>query len=186
MDATWLTFVILLAFAVTMTVGLPAAVIYLDRYRKLRGARIVTCPETRRPVTVNVNAARGATRALAGGTEIDLKECTRWPERQDCGQECLLQVHAEGPACLVQNIVRKNYDGRECVYCGRLFRDLHPLDHPPGLRIPGSLPIQWSSMRPEELPEAFETHDLVCWDCLIAESFRIDHPDLVTERPIQK
>jgi hypothetical protein len=30
-----------------------------------------------------------------------------------------------------------------------------------------------------------ETHSAVCWNCYIAQRFRLDHPDLVVFRPWQ-
>ena len=41
------------------------------------------------------------------------------------------------------------------------------------------------SMCGEQLPEIFATHQPVCWNCHIAESFRRLHPELVTDRPLE-
>jgi hypothetical protein len=33
------------------------------------------------------------------------------------------------------------------------------------------------------LQETFATHQPVCWDCHIAQTFRREHAELVTDRP---
>src|SRR5262249_44932030 len=86
---------------------------------KFRGQRIVTCPETRQPVGVDVDAAHAAaTASLSGPADLRLKDCTRWPERETCGQECLAQIEAAPEECLVRNILKTWYSGARCVLCG--------------------------------------------------------------------
>ncbi len=64
----------------------------LPAWRGYRGKRTVTCPETREPATVEVDAARVAASAWGGVPDVRLKDCSRWPERAGCGQDCLSQV----------------------------------------------------------------------------------------------
>jgi hypothetical protein len=45
------------------------------------------------------------------------------------------------------------------------------------------MPVQWSEIPAEELPEVFETHLPVCWSCHIAETFRREYPKRVVDRP---
>ena len=68
----------------------------------LRGTRLVTCPETGRPVAVDLDLPYSAVRSALGRPHFRLKDCTRWPERAGCGQTCLgdleatpRRVHAE-------------------------------------------------------------------------------------------
>jgi hypothetical protein len=42
--------------------------------------------------SMEVDAAHVAAMAWGGEIELRLKDCSRWPERQDCRQECLTQV----------------------------------------------------------------------------------------------
>lgn len=58
-------------------------------YRTYREGRTVNCPETHAPVSVRFNALRAAWSGLAGPPKLRLTDCTRWPERADCGQECI-------------------------------------------------------------------------------------------------
>ena len=83
-----------------------AAALLGRRYFAIRGRRLVECPETKAPAAVNVNAARAA---VAG--QLTLSECSRWPERQSCGRECLAQIERAPQDCLVRTVVTKWYEG---------------------------------------------------------------------------
>lgn len=175
---------IVLVMALLMAALLPPLGLFLKRYRKLRGTRIVTCPETHRHVAVRANASRGAFDSLRGQKNIELAHCTRWPEKKDCGQECLREVKERDADCLVRNIVARWYEGKHCRYCGKPFVNVSPDDHPPGVLIRDICPVEWSTFKPQHLLEMFSICEPLCWDCLIAEGFRFKHPDLVTDREI--
>jgi hypothetical protein len=64
----------------------------LPAWREYRGKKTVTCPETGRSAIVEVDAARVARSAWGGVPNVRLKDCSRWPERATCGQDCLVQV----------------------------------------------------------------------------------------------
>jgi hypothetical protein len=64
----------------------------LPAFRGYRGKKTVTCPETGQSATVEVDAVRIAASAWGGVPDVRLKDCTRWPERAKCGQDCLLQM----------------------------------------------------------------------------------------------
>ncbi len=67
-------------------------------YRIYRDDRTVNCPETHAPVSVRFNALRAAWSSLSGPPKLRLADCTRWPERADCGQECIPDAVAAKPA----------------------------------------------------------------------------------------
>jgi hypothetical protein len=69
----------------------------VEYYRRYRGSRSVICPENHRQVAVGLDAVHAAATQLAGTPELRLAECTRWPERGDCGQECLPQALRTSP-----------------------------------------------------------------------------------------
>jgi hypothetical protein len=154
----------------------------LRAYWKLRGQRLVICPESHQVVTVEVAARKAAAQSLIGRPHLRLSDCTRWPERAGCGQDCLSQVQADPAGCLVWNIVAQWYEGKCCAYCGKPFGRINWHDHRPALLSPEKKTVQWTDVAPEKLPEYFETHKPVCWDCHVAESFRLEHPELVTDR----
>ena len=73
-------------------------------YLKWRGERIITCPENQRPAGVLVNTRHVLLMTLEGKSDLRLKSCSRWPERKDCGQECLRQIEAAPEDCLISHI----------------------------------------------------------------------------------
>jgi len=154
-------------------------------YFAFRGKRLVTCPETHKAAAVDVAAREAALGAFFNEPTLRLVECSRWPERENCGQECLEQVEVDPQNCLVWNLVSKWYEGKDCVFCHKPIGPLHHLDHAPALLGPDSKTAEWKQVRPEELPEIFATHRPVCWNCHVTESFRRLHPELVTDRAFE-
>jgi len=67
-------------------------------YNTYRGVRAVNCPETHAPVSVRFNALRAAITGLSGPPKLRLRNCSRWPEREDCGQECIPDAVRNAPA----------------------------------------------------------------------------------------
>ena len=152
------------------------------RYLRYRGTMVVTCPETRAPTAVEVDARHTAVSAVRGKPVLRLRDCSRWPERQGCGQDCLTQIEATPEGCLVRSILTQWYAGKACVYCGQLFGKIHWHDHKPALMNAERRTVEWQEVPPEIIPEVLSTHLPVCWDCHLAESFRREHPELVVDR----
>lgn len=157
----------------------------LRAYLKFRGKRLITCPETHTPEAVEVAAGEAGLGAFFNEPTVRLKECSRWPERENCGQDCLQQIETDTRSCLVWKIVAKWYEGKNCVFCQKAIGPLHDWEHAPALLGPNFNTIEWKSIRPEKLPETFTTHQPVCWSCHVTESFRRLHPELVTDRPAE-
>jgi hypothetical protein len=170
----------LATLAVVLAVWLTDAARVFFQYR---GKMLLRCPETDKAACVKVAAGDAASSSLTGRTRIHLSECSRWPERQNCGQECLSQFGADPQNCLVWNIVSDWYRGRTCAYCHKPFLELNWHDHRPALVSPEGRTVQWSEVAPEKLPELFQTHLPVCWSCHIAETFRREHPERVVDVP---
>jgi len=173
---------------VAVLVGLGVLFLFGRRlvgtWTKYRGTRVVVCPENREIVAVNVDAGHAAFSAPQGRPHLRLEDCTRWPEKAGCGQECLGQIEAAPEACLLRNILAEWYQGKKCAFCGRPFRAIHWHDHEPGLVAPhGGAIVAWTAFRPEEVLDVLATHAPVCSDCRVAEGFRREHPELVTDRP---
>ncbi|MGO9577663.1 MAG: DUF1761 domain-containing protein [Terriglobales bacterium] len=66
--------------------------------------RTVDCPETHAPVSVRFNALRAAWTSLAGPPKLRLADCTRWPERAQCGQECIPDALQVKPASSLNQV----------------------------------------------------------------------------------
>ena len=170
--------IVVIVAGILLVRSIPAA----SAYFTFRGKRLITCPETHRTEAIDVAARQAALTALFGAPTLRLDRCSRWPERQDCGQECLQQVEADPDNCLLWNIASKWYEGQRCAYCHKPFQRLQHLDHPPALMGPDHTTAEWSQLRPEQLPEIFATFQPVCWNCHVAETFRRLHPELVVDR----
>jgi len=163
--------------------GLFRAVLGTRSYFKLRGKRLITCPENEEPAAVDIDAKRAGAEALKGTPHLRLSECSRWPEKRNCGQECLRQIELAPDGCLVRSIVTHWYEGKHCAICGKLIHEVEWMGHKPALLDPDQKTVYWDAVAAEKLPEYFATHAPVCWDCHVAETLRHEHPELVTERP---
>ncbi len=178
--ATGLYLVAGLAFLMALAVVVARL---LRVYLRYRGKMLVTCPETREPTGVELDAKYAALSALTGDNDLVVQACSRWPEHEDCGQACLLQIEGTPENCLVRTRLSNWYRGQHCVYCGTEFSEIHWHDHKPGLLSPEHDLLEWSQVPVESLPQVFASHKPVCWNCFVAETFRREHPDLVTDRP---
>jgi hypothetical protein len=153
-------------------------------YRTYRGTRVITCPESKTPAAVEVDARLAVVaHASTGKPLLQLATCSRWPERRDCGQECLAQIQAAPADCLARTMLARWYDDKQCVLCRRPIGEIHWSDHKPALRTPDGETLGWESVRAEEIPRVLDSHRPVCWDCHVAETFRRQHPELVVDDP---
>ncbi|TAM82773.1 MAG: hypothetical protein EPN47_08980 [Acidobacteria bacterium] len=153
-------------------------------YYRFRGKRLVTCPETHKIAAVELDAEAAAREAFTRKPRIQLAECTRWPERKDCGQGCLSEI-AESPSdCLVRNIVIDWFTDKKCVYCEKPIAEVEEwwVDHKPALLTPERQIVTWNEFAAEQLPETFEKCQPVCWSCAATETFRKERPELVSDR----
>lgn len=153
-------------------------------YLKFRGKRLVTCPETHLTAAVELDAKQAAREAFSQKPRMQLSECTRWPERKDCGQECLAEIAMSPSDCLVRNVVIDWFEEKNCAYCGKSIAEVREwwVDHKPALMTPEKRIVVWNEFAAEQLPELFQKCEPVCWSCAATETFRKDHPDLVSDR----
>jgi hypothetical protein len=183
-------FVDYLLSAVAGVVALVAAVFLgwmirglVRSYVQNRGTRVVTCPETENFVAVKLDAGHAAATGLFGDTHLRLERCTRWPERQDCPQECIKQIQEAPDGCRLQAMLSAWYLTRKCTFCRRAFGEIRWFDHEPALLSPGGRIREWETIPPQEIPRMLASHWPVCWNCKVVETFRSEHADLVVERP---
>lgn len=150
---------------------------------RYRGSKVITCPETKRPAVVEVDWLHASLTSTVGHTDIRLENCSRWPLKKECGQECLTELDVAPEQCLVSGVLMRWYRDKNCVYCSKSFSELDWLDHRPVLQSPERKLVSWNEVNVDDLHAVLETHSPVCWNCYIAQSFRLDHPDLVVFRP---
>jgi Protein of unknown function (DUF1761) len=101
-----LVLVFLLFLAVTSMMLLSPALWARDIHHRYAGSRAVICPETRRQVAVSFDANHAAATGLTGRPDLRIADCTRWPARSNCGQECLPEALRRAPYTLGEIKVR--------------------------------------------------------------------------------
>lgn len=158
----------------------------VSEYLKMRGTRVVACPENEQPAAVIVAARLAALTAASGREQLRLSSCSRWPEKAGCGQECLKQIEAQPMDCLVRTQVDRWYADKTCAICGKALAEVEWAAHAPALRAPDGHTLEWRDVRPEAMFEVMASHEGVCWDCHVAETFRRQRPDLVLDNPFAK
>ena len=64
-------------------------------YFRFRGTRLVTCPETHKAAVVGLAARSIGMQTILDEPCLRISECSRWPMRGGCGQDCLRQIEAQ-------------------------------------------------------------------------------------------
>src|SRR5690349_12129483 len=120
MDSAVVSLMTLALLAVALWFGIRWLVRSSSRYR---GSRIVTCPETRKPVTVEIDSLHASLTSTISLPDIRLENCTRWPIKGQCGQECLSELDVAPERCLVSGVLMRWYRDKNCVYCRKAFTE---------------------------------------------------------------
>ena len=171
---------------VLLLVGTVLAVYFgiaLTTWIRLRGARVVTCPETHKPVAVTLDREHAALTAVWDTADLKLATCTQWPERQNCDQGCIAEIIESGRETRPATIAAHFLTGRRCAICGHAIDPIDTAAVPPGLLDPVTHSVvAWDEVPAEQLREVFTTRRALCANCTLAESFRRRHPDLVVDR----
>jgi hypothetical protein len=179
-----------LLFTLIVILGGTSALVSLVRFartwKQARGVRLITCPETRRPAAVRLDALDAGLAAAVSERSLHLRSCTRWPEKRNCNQACLSQIVAAADGCLARARVAQWYTGKSCVFCHKPIEALTRIDRRPGLLTPDGLTMEWDDAPIEMLPDVFETHQPVCWSCHVSETFRRQFIEVVVDRERQE
>jgi hypothetical protein len=134
--------------------------------------RVLTCPETRNPARVRVDVGHRLRTALWGREKLRLQSCSRWPGRQECGEECLLQVDLNPE--VLDRALRAWAEGKACALCGRRLREADwRMGHFSGLNDRSAW-IPPTAMPLHELPMALQHYRPVCWPCHLAQGRQRD------------
>ena len=84
------------------------------------------------------------------------------------------------------DLLRSWFAGKSCTICERPIPPIHRIEQHPGLMNPESPSrdlVTWEQFaRDERLPQMLESHLPVCANCVMAETFRRQYPDLVVDR----
>jgi hypothetical protein len=167
---------------VLLSVASFFAIVAARAFMRYRGVRVVTCPETQQPAAVRVDAGHAALSAAWDRTELRLEQCSRWPERAPCAQDCVAEVAAAPRDCLVRSVLARWYEGKRCAICDKPV-SIRPHAQQPALRHPDGHTFDFVAVPPEKLIARLSEFAPVCFDCHVAEQFRNQYPGKVTERP---
>ena len=179
---TLLSYVLLALLGVVVGFFFYRMALAVRQFLRFGGKMLVTCPETQHPAAVNIDNWRAVLTRAAAPHHLQLSACSRWPERRECGQECLCQVEEDPEAHRVWTVASQWYAGKDCAYCGREIEMSH-LRHPAALLDAEKQMNEWSGVPAEKLQEAFASSAPVCWNCYITESFIHEHPGRTVIRP---
>ena len=150
---------------------------------RMRGKRVVICPETRQPAGVTVDIGHAATTAVWEKTDVRLNACSRWPERANCDQPCTAQIEREPDETRTKVMATHFFEGKSCVICRKPIERPNAATLPPGFMNPGDHVVKaWFEIAPADLPAAVEHQWALCPNCMVAESFRQRFPEKVTDR----
>jgi len=160
--------------------------IALTAWIRLRGTRVVICPQTLEPVSVTLDRGHAAVTAVWDAADLKLATCTRWPLPVDCDQACVSQIVQPGYETRPAAIAAHLFEGQRCAICRLAIDPVDTASLPPGLLDPVTHDVvPWNEVPPERLREEFRTRRALCANCTLAESFRRRFPDRVVDRPRQ-
>ena len=84
-----------LIFAIVTAAILCIVTFFLARmsveFIRFHGWREVLCPETGGVALIRIDALHAAVSGALADPELHVSGCSRWPQRQGCGQECVLR-----------------------------------------------------------------------------------------------
>ena len=160
------------------------AVLAIGAYIRMRGTRIVTCPESKQPAAVTVDAAHAALGGVVDPSNIEIATCSRWPGRPECAQACATEIAREPKRTTTFQLMAEWYAGKTCAIC---TRPIPPLSHfalEAGLMSPSApgVTIAWVDIPAPQLPSMLATHVPVCSSCHLMTWFQREHPELVVDR----
>lgn len=65
--------------------------LFVHTFQRYRNKKVLKCPETGELAEVDINAPRAALSSAIGKPLLRVKNCTLWPKRKGCDEECLRQ-----------------------------------------------------------------------------------------------
>ena len=175
-----------IAVAAPLILGLVLAAylgIALTTWRRLRGPRVVICPETGCPAGVRVDLGHAIASAIRERMEIRMAECSAWPEREGCDHGCGPALRTAGDSTRTRAIAARGFEDRACAMCSRRIGPLTRGARQPGFMNPVTREVvPWDEVPAEELPGATARHRALCRDCTFAEASPPPAPERAATR----
>lgn len=157
-----LFFVPLFFLGAVILTGLPVLVSLQDYYRN-RGRQPVTCPDSGQPADVEVDRKFAFMTAWRGVEHTRLQSCSRWPEKGDCGQECLEQL--EDSPENIERFLTKWYEGKTCAICQRELKRTDWRRSRLGVLNQQQQLFELRQMFLADLQSALQEMVPLCWNC---------------------
>jgi len=85
MSDLWIVITSIVAVAL-LYVLLP---LVAETFRRFRGTKSLKCPIAGEEVNIDLDARRAALTSALGRVLLRVKNCSLWPERKDCAQDCV-------------------------------------------------------------------------------------------------
>jgi hypothetical protein len=168
--------------AIVLVVAVLVMAKFVSAWIQYRGKRVIRCPENMRPAGVVLDASHAAATAFGRAPDLRLSQCSRWPERAGCGQECLNQIQAAPQDCLVRNIIAKWYRGKSCAACGLEIGEIDWAGSQPCLLLANGATSEWRGVPAEKLEDTLSSSKAICFACHTATTLVREHPELATDR----
>jgi hypothetical protein len=147
---------------------------------KYRGRRVVTCPDNHNPAGVTVDSIHAMATAIGASPQVRLESCSRWPEKANCGQECLSEIETSGEDCLVRNILLAWYVGKVCDSCEQPIGEISVAGAKPAVLRADGVSMEWSEIPAERLEEILLAATPICFACHTARKMVREHPALIS------
>ena len=71
---------------------LPASWALVPVWRKARASRHVDCPAAAHIAMVDLDRLYAVRMHALGNPELRVRDCSQWPARRNCSQDCLAQI----------------------------------------------------------------------------------------------
>lgn len=88
METVW----VLIAAVILLGFFYVLVPLVINTFQRYRSKRVLRCPETGMLVEVEIDAEQAAVSSPFGKPILRVKNCTLWPEKEDCHMECLAKV----------------------------------------------------------------------------------------------
>ena len=166
-----------------LVTGLPVALSLRNYYRN-RGPQSVKCPDSRQRADIEVDRKFAFWTALRGQEHTRLQSCSRWPEKSDCGQECLAQIDPSPEN--VERVLTKWYEGKSCALCNRPLTPADWQHSRLGVLNQQHQLLELRQLRLQEVALRLDQMQPLCWTCHQEEGARQARPTRVLkgERPV--
>ena len=156
--------------------GLPV-VLSLQDYYKNRGRQSVTCPDSHQPADVEVDRKFAFWTSLRGQEHSRLQSCSRWPEKGDCGQECLAQIDPSPEN--IERLLTQWYEGKSCAICTRALTPADWRQSRLAVLDQNHKLIELREMTLDRFASMLEDMRPLCWKCHQEERQRQPVPSTI-------